>query len=58
MTSVFGAVVAGIFIGWLETMIGAYLGAAWQSFVPYLVVLLVMAVKPTGLFGETRIERI
>ena len=58
MTSVGGAVVAGIFIGWLETMIGAYLGAAWQSFVPYLVVLLVMAVKPTGLFGEQRIERI
>jgi branched-chain amino acid transport system permease protein len=58
MTSVFGAVIAGIFIGWLETMIGAYLGAAWQSFVPYLVVLLVMAVKPTGLFGERRVERI
>jgi len=50
--------VAGIFIGWLETMVGAYLGAAWQSFLPYLVVLLAMTVKPTGLFGEHRIERI
>jgi len=58
MTSIEGVMVAGIFIGWLETMVGAYLGAAWQSFLPYLVVLLAMTVKPTGLFGEHRIERI
>jgi branched-chain amino acid transport system permease protein len=58
MTSVGGVVIAGIFIGWLETLVGAYLGAAWQSFLPYLVVLLVMSVKPTGLFGERRVERI
>ncbi len=58
MTSVGGAMVAGIFIGWLETMVGAYLGAAWQSFLPYLVVLLAMMVRPTGLSGEQRIERI
>ena len=37
---------------------GAYLGAAWQNFMPYLIVLLVMTVKPTGLFGEQQIERI
>ena len=51
-------VVAGLFIGWIETMVGFYLGAAWQNFVPYLVVLLVMVVRPTGLFGERWIERI
>jgi len=50
--------VAGILVGWMETVVGAYLGAAWQSFIPYLVVLLVMIVRPTGLFGEQRIERI
>ena len=58
MTSVGGVVIAGIFIGWLETIVGAYLGAAWQSFLPYLVVLLVMSVRPAGLFGEYRVERI
>lgn len=58
MTSVGGVVVAGIFIGWMETLVGAYLGAAWQNFMPYLVVLLVMIVKPNGLFGERQIERI
>ncbi len=39
-------------------MVGAYLGAAWQNFMPYLVVLLVMTVTPNGLFGEQQIERI
>ncbi|MCR5859932.1 branched-chain amino acid ABC transporter permease [Mesorhizobium sp. J428] len=58
MTSVGGVVVAGLFVGWMETIVGAYLGAAWQSFIPYLVVLVVMFVKPSGLFGEQRVERI
>jgi branched-chain amino acid transport system permease protein len=58
MTSVGGVIVAGMFIGWVETLVGAYLGAAWQNFMPYLVVLLVMIVKPNGLFGEQQIERI
>jgi branched-chain amino acid transport system permease protein len=58
LTSVGGVVVAGFFVGWVETLVGFYLGAAWQAFVPYLVVLLVMFVRPTGLFGEVRIERI
>jgi branched-chain amino acid transport system permease protein len=58
LTSVGGVVLAGLLIGWVETLVGAYLGAAWQNFMPYLVVLLVMTFKPTGLFGEQRIERI
>jgi branched-chain amino acid transport system permease protein len=58
MTSVGGVIVAGLFIGWVETLVGAYLGAAWQNFMPYLVVLLVMIGKPNGLFGEQQIERI
>lgn len=58
LNSVGGVVVAGLMIGWVEVIVGAYLGAAWQSFIPYLIVLLVMTVKPTGLFGERKVERI
>jgi branched-chain amino acid transport system permease protein len=58
LNSVGGVVVAGLLIGWIEIIVGAYLGAAWQSFMPYLIVLLVMIVRPTGLFGEQRVERI
>lgn len=58
LNSVGGVVVAGLMIGWIEVIVGAYLGAAWQSFIPYLIVLLVMTVKPTGLFGARKVERI
>jgi len=58
MTSVTGVIVAGVFVGWLETIVGAYLSASWQSFLPYIIVLVVMMVKPNGLFGEERVERI
>lgn len=58
LSSVGGVLIAGIVVGWIETIVGAYLGAAWASFIPYLVVLLVMSIRPTGLFGEHRIERI
>lgn len=58
MTSVGGVVIAGLIVGWLEFIVGWYLGSSWQSFVPYLLVLVVMMVKPNGLFGEQRVERI
>src|SRR5690606_14296900 len=58
LNSIGGVVVAGLFIAWVELMVGVYLGASWQSFVPYLIVLMVMIVKPTGLFGERKVERI
>ncbi|MBJ6989103.1 branched-chain amino acid ABC transporter permease [Devosia sp. MC521] len=58
MTSVGGVVIAGLIVGWLEFVVGWYLGSSWQSFVPYLLVLVVMMVKPNGLFGEQRVERI
>lgn len=58
MTSIGGVVVAGLIVGWLEFIVGWYLGSSWQSFVPYLLVLVVMMVKPNGLFGEQRVERI
>jgi branched-chain amino acid transport system permease protein len=57
-TSVTGVVASGLFIGWLQTIVGAYLSASWQSFLPCLIVLLVMLVRPTGLLGEQRVERI
>jgi len=58
ISSVGGTVIAGLFIGWLATIIGAYLGANWQSVLPFVVVLLVMMFRPRGLLGEKRIERI
>jgi branched-chain amino acid transport system permease protein len=50
--SVPGAVAAALAIGVFETVLATGLGDAWASAVLYVVVLAVLAVRPSGLFGE------
>jgi branched-chain amino acid transport system permease protein len=50
--SVPGAVAAALVIGVFETVLATWLGDAWASAVLYIVVLAVLAVRPSGLFGE------
>ncbi len=47
-----GAIVGGLIIGVVEALSGFYLPEGFKDVVPYVVVLLMLAVKPTGLFGD------
>jgi branched-chain amino acid transport system permease protein len=58
LTSIGGTLLAGAIVGVMLTLIGFYLGGAFQQFMPYLLVLLVMIVRPRGLFGTKLVERI
>jgi branched-chain amino acid transport system permease protein len=58
LDSLAGAIVGGLVIGWLQAMTGAYLGGSWREVMPYVVVLLVLLVRPHGLFGRKEIERL
>jgi branched-chain amino acid transport system permease protein len=58
-----GALIAGPIIGLLETLGGGYLTQyiAWggiKDIIPFVIIIIVMVIKPFGLFGEKRIERI
>jgi branched-chain amino acid transport system permease protein len=62
LESISGAVLAGIIVGLGESWAAAYLdpyteGAMSQAF-PYLLMLLVLLVRPQGLFGWKIIERV
>ena len=46
-----GAVVGGVLIGVIESMAGFYLPEGWKDVAPYIVLLLVLLLKPEGLFG-------
>lgn len=46
-----GAIVGGLVIGLVESLSGFYLPEGFKDVMPYAVVLLMLAVKPTGLFG-------
>lgn len=62
LDSVLGAIVGGFIIGILQNLAGGYLdplvGGGLKDVVPFIVVLLILMVKPHGLFGSRGIERV
>ncbi|MBN1321530.1 MAG: branched-chain amino acid ABC transporter permease [Thermoleophilia bacterium] len=64
LDSIGGAVVAGISLGILELVASGYLdplmpsGGGLATVFPFLVMIIVLIIKPHGLFGMKRIERI
>ena len=65
LDSVFGALVGGLVIGMSEVFAGNYfarftdtLGTGYQLVVPYIVMLIVLLVRPYGLFGTPEIRRV
>ncbi|MBI5279750.1 MAG: branched-chain amino acid ABC transporter permease [Burkholderiales bacterium] len=47
-----GAIVGGLVIGIVESLSGFYLPAGFKDTAAYIVVLVMLMVKPNGLFGE------
>ena len=62
LDSFLGAIIAGPIIGLAENIGGGYLTPlTWpgvREVIPFIIIIIVMFLKPYGLFGETRIERI
>jgi len=61
-TSIAGAIVGGLMIGASEKVAEVYLGpligGGIENWFPYVLALLFLLVRPDGLFGEKRIERV
>lgn len=62
LDSFIGAIIAGPIIGLCESLGGGYLTkflwAGVKDIIPFIIIIIVMVIKPYGLFGEERIERI
>jgi len=50
--SLFGTFLGGLILGLVQTIAGYYFGSAAQMFFVYLAVLIVLAIRPQGLFGR------
>jgi branched-chain amino acid transport system permease protein len=61
-TSVAGAIVGGLIVGASEKLaevyLGGVIGGGIENWFPYVLAMLFLLVRPNGLFGEPRIERI
>jgi branched-chain amino acid transport system permease protein len=62
LDSFIGSIVAGPIIGLIENLGGGYLTpylwAGLKDVLPFFIIIIVVLVKPFGLFGEKRIERV
>jgi branched-chain amino acid transport system permease protein len=58
LDSVPGAVVGGAIIGLLTAYTGGYIGEGLDAVIPYFALVAILLVKPYGLFGQVRIERV
>lgn len=61
-SSIGGAIVGGLIIGASEKLaeiyLGPIIGSGIENWVPYVLALLFLLVRPAGLFGERAIERV
>ncbi|MGD9032767.1 MAG: branched-chain amino acid ABC transporter permease [Desulfobacteraceae bacterium] len=59
LDSIGGAILGGIIIGLVETFTGGYIPISGiREIVPYIVLVIILMVKPYGLFGLVEIERV
>jgi branched-chain amino acid transport system permease protein len=58
LDSIPGALIGGAVIGLLVSYTAGYVGGGLQQVVPYVLIVAILMIKPYGLFGQVRIERV
>jgi branched-chain amino acid transport system permease protein len=61
LESIPGALIGGLFLGVMEHFGSAYLGSVLigiETVLPYVILLIILLIRPYGIFGEKRIERV
>jgi len=58
LDSIPGAILGGLIIGLLQTYTGGYIGQGLNQVIPFIVLILILMVRPYGLFGQEIIERV
>ncbi|WP_169295177.1 branched-chain amino acid ABC transporter permease [Advenella sp. EE-W14] len=58
LDSVLGALVAGMAIGLIEAWASGFLGGEYKVVVTFLILIIVLMIRPYGLFGTREIERL
>jgi branched-chain amino acid transport system permease protein len=51
--SIPGAIIGGLIYGIAENGAAYYLGGVWKDAISFIILIVVLVVKPTGLFGES-----
>ncbi|MBE5997120.1 MAG: branched-chain amino acid ABC transporter permease [Lachnospiraceae bacterium] len=54
--NMYGAMVGGLLLGLVETFVSGYWSGTYKNMVAYIILLLFLLVKPTGIFNESAIQ--
>jgi branched-chain amino acid transport system permease protein len=58
MTSLPGAVVAAYLLGIIENLFGGYVSIEFKSVVAFVIIVLVLCIKPSGLFARHYVKKV
>jgi branched-chain amino acid transport system permease protein len=58
MTSLPGAVAGGFLLGVIENLFGGYVSVEFKSVVAFVVIVLVLCLKPSGLFAKHYVKKV
>jgi len=61
LDSLGGAILGGLIVGLLQTMLGGYvdaIGGELSVVMALVVIIVILVIKPTGLFGSKQVERV
>jgi branched-chain amino acid transport system permease protein len=58
LDSIAGAIIGGLAIGLVEQYTGGYIDPSLKEIMPYIVLLIILMIRPYGLFGQRIIERV
>ena len=58
LNSLPGAVLGGLILGVIESLVGGYVSMEFKNVMPFLIIILVLLIRPEGLLGKEFKERI
>lgn len=53
-----GAMVGGLVVGVIETFAAGYISSGYRDAISFVVLILVLLIKPSGLFGSKQINKV
>jgi branched-chain amino acid transport system permease protein len=58
LDSIAGAIVGGLLIGLIESLVGAYVTSTYSDLMAFLLLIVVLIARPTGVLGRRRFEKV
>jgi branched-chain amino acid transport system permease protein len=53
-----GAMVGGVLLGVIETLVSGYLSSTYRDAIAFVLLIVILLYKPTGLFGSSQTEKV